>query len=207
MSERRLDSFSDAELVNCVAAPAINRVDTRKTTITGTFAKAIMPVLSLEASDIRETLAILGMTPEKLVCAYCGDPHSEWDHFRATARNLRATGFGTSSRNLVPACGKCNQSRGNRDWRKWIVGKAKLAPARRRPEGLQERIARLSRFEEWSEHDPIDFTAVVPAELLAEYWEQCDAIVAALARAQAAANRIRAVVKEAKAAPLVPGQG
>lgn len=194
MAGRTLHSFTDPEVLACVETPGVGRVDDRETTITGTFAKAIMPVLPLEPSEIRTTLELLGMTPEDLRCAYCGDPPTEWDHFRATARAKRATGFGTTSRNLVPSCGKCNQSRGNKHWRTWIQGGAKLSPAKRRPDGLADRIERLARFEAWSEHSPLNYQVCVPPELLKEYWEQCDAIVVALQRAQLAADRVRAAI-------------
>ncbi len=95
--------------------PKTTTVTAKTSAITNAFVNAIIPRIAPTALEIEEVLTILGMTgaPE---CAYCGDPPSEWDHFRPVVRDKKPTGFITEIRNLVPACGKCNQSKGSSDW-------------------------------------------------------------------------------------------
>ena len=61
-------------------------------------------------------------------CSYCRDAASEWDHFRPLVKDKQPTGYITEIHNLVPACGKCNQSKGNKDWKTWMLGDAELSP-------------------------------------------------------------------------------
>ena len=42
-----------------------------------------------------------------------------------------------------PACGKCNQSKGNTDWRSWMLGEAKLSPKSRGIADLNERFTEV----------------------------------------------------------------
>jgi 5-methylcytosine-specific restriction endonuclease McrA len=68
------------------------------------------------------------MSPEEICCAYCGDPHTEWDHLRSIIREKKPTGYITEIAILVPACGKCNQSKGGNHWRDWMLGSATRSP-------------------------------------------------------------------------------
>ena len=54
------------------------------------------------------------MDPDNVACAYCGNAMTEWDHLNPLVMDKQATGFITEIQNLVPACGKCNQTNGNR---------------------------------------------------------------------------------------------
>jgi endonuclease I len=40
----------------------------------------------------------------------------------------KPTGYISEIHNLVPACGKCNQSKGNKEWRQWMLSDATLSP-------------------------------------------------------------------------------
>ena len=69
------------------------------------------------------------MDPDNVACAYCGNAMTEWDHLNPLVMDKQATGFITEIQHLVPACGKCNQTNGNRtdylfDPRKLEVGQS-----------------------------------------------------------------------------------
>ena len=56
-------------------------------------------------------------------------------------RKTPATGFITEIANLVPACGKCNQSKGNKPWRDWMLSGAKLSPTGRAVANVADRVS------------------------------------------------------------------
>jgi hypothetical protein len=53
-----------------------------KVSATGSIIPSIMP----SDAEVAEALNILGMVPENVECAYCGDPVTEWDHLRPIVR-------------------------------------------------------------------------------------------------------------------------
>src|SRR3990172_9956740 len=108
--------------------PAVPTMVSRKSTITNAFVSAIIPLIPPSHDEIDEALRILGMEPLNVRCAYCGDKATEWDHLRPLVLKRRPTGFVSEIANLVPSCGKCNQSKGNTPWRDWMLGKATLSP-------------------------------------------------------------------------------
>jgi HNH endonuclease len=87
----------------------------RSSSITNAFISAIIPVIEPSEEEEREALGILRIDPEDIRCAYCGDKATEWDHLRPIISNQEPTGYITEIANLVPSCGKCNQSYEN--WR------------------------------------------------------------------------------------------
>lgn len=48
-------------------------------------------------------------------CAYCGVPADTLDHVKP-----RHKGGNTITPNLVPACRKCNRSKGSEEWTAWF---------------------------------------------------------------------------------------
>jgi 5-methylcytosine-specific restriction endonuclease McrA len=103
----------------------------RSSSITNSFINAIIPVVLPTEDELREALSILQMSADDLRCAYCGDRSTEWDHLRPLVVNQRPTGYISEIGNLVPACGKCNQSKGNKPWRSWMEGTAPQSPKTR----------------------------------------------------------------------------
>lgn len=73
-------------------------------------------------------------------------------------------------------------------------GSAKQSPASRAIIDLEERIARLSRFQAWKIRDPIDFEAVLGSTALATYWEHLDQVVANMEASQRFAHDLRAKI-------------
>ncbi len=95
--------------------PVPVKIMARTSSITNSFVNGIIPVIQPNDEEIVEALSILGMTPDTVCCAYCGDASTEWDHLRAIVKDRRPTGYISEIHNLVPACGKCNQSKGNKN--------------------------------------------------------------------------------------------
>ena len=117
-------------------APRTTTITSRTSTITHTFASAMLPVISPTENDINKILKSLHQNDnESLTCVYCGNPVTEWDHLNPMVRDKKATGYFTEINNLVPCCGICNQSKGNKDWKDWIVSTAQKAPLQRLRKG------------------------------------------------------------------------
>ena len=121
-------------------------------------------------AEIAKVLEIFGLNSNNLRCAYCGDKSTEWDHLRPLVKNQRPTGYISEIRNLVPSCGKCNQSKGNKPWRKWMLSGTLQSPKAREVPDIEARISRLEDFEQWGDVRPIDFEPLVPGEQWRAHW-------------------------------------
>jgi hypothetical protein len=142
---------TDSDVLRCFNMPSGTTITGRASSIRNVFVAAIVSVIPPSADEIRQVLTILETTPADLECAYCGSRATEWDHLRPLVSNGRPTGYITSIRNLVPSCGKCNQSKGKSDWKSWMMGNAKLSPKSRGIANLETRISRLLRYEKWAQ--------------------------------------------------------
>ncbi len=167
----------------------------RRSTLTGLFFTSLTPYIEPSEAEVDKALEVLGMVRGACVCAYCGDKKSEWDHFRAVVKDRKPTGYITEIANLVPACGKCNQSRGNKDWKKWMTGKAKQSPATRDVKDLDLRIQRLEAFEEWSKPIQIEYEALAGSEQWATHLKHLDDVLSTLERAESHAKELRVLAK------------
>lgn len=165
------------------------RITGRTSSLTNSFINGIIPVIWPTESQIDEVLDLLGMST--VVCAYCGDAATEWDHFRPLVVDKKPTGYISEIHNLVPACGKCNQSKGNKHWRDWILSSARLSPSTRGIDRLEARIERLENFEKWGSPTRVDFATLVGAELWGQHWRNYEAIVNLMREAEQTANAIR----------------
>ena len=166
----------------------------RKSSITNAFVNAVIPTIPPTTDEIDEALTILGMDPSNVRCAYCGERATEWDHLRPLVAKRRPTGFISEIGNLVPACGKCNQSKGGSDWRKWMVGKARLSPTGRGLPNIAERIANLERYERWRPATKIDLESIVGPDRWEHYWSLCEAVIDELRQCQEHADSLRATI-------------
>src|SRR5665213_2950080 len=97
--------------------PSPGNIAGRSSSITNAFFNSIIPIHEPSEEEVLGALRILEIDPDDIRCAYCGDKASEWDHLRPIIVDQQPTGFVTEIANLVPACGKCNQSKGNKHWR------------------------------------------------------------------------------------------
>ena len=135
------------------------------------------------------------MAENGVVCAYCGDPATEWDHLNAIIKDKKPTGYFTEIHNLVPACGKCNQSKRNQPWREWIVGPARLSPKTRGVSDLEARIARLDAYERAFEPRIVDFEEVIGASAWRKHWKNCEAIKSLMRHSQELSDDIAAALQ------------
>jgi len=144
-------------------------------------------------------LTILGMSLDTFQCAYCGAVASEWDHLRPLVKDKRPTGYVSEIGNLVPCCGKCNQSKGNKDWKAWMRSTAALSPMTRKVENLDERIRRLEEYEHWSTPTKIDFVAAAGAAMWQQHWDNWTRVQEVMRQSQLHASKINQLVAEAAA--------
>jgi hypothetical protein len=163
----------------------------RKSSITNAFVSAIIPVVAPTHEEIEEALRILGMDCESVRCAYCGDKATEWDHLRPLVLQRRPTGYISEIANLVPACGKCNQSKGNKPWRDWMIGKAKHSPSGRGVADVADRITRLEAYERWRTPRRVDFERILGREEWEHYWSLCEGVIEELRTCQKFADSLR----------------
>jgi len=166
----------------------------RSSSITNAFVNAIIPVIEPSESEELEALSILGMDPNDIRCAYCGDRATEWDHLRPIISAQEPTGYITEIANLVPSCGKCNQSKGKAQWRTWMESNARLSPTTRNIPDLRGRITRLAAYEKWRQPRKIDFARVVGPEVWKRHRQNWQEVLALLRTSQELANEIRKIV-------------
>ncbi|MEW6595552.1 MAG: HNH endonuclease [Thermodesulfobacteriota bacterium] len=164
--------------------PGRSKITGRKSTITGLFLTSITPIIEPTDAEVREALAVLGMTESHCVCACCGDRRTEWDHFRPIVKDRKPTGYITEIANLVPSCGKCNQSKGNKPWQQWITSSARHAPANRNVADLPQRIKRLEAYETWRKPVMIDYIEVLGADEWGKHMQFLDQVLKLLAEAE-----------------------
>ncbi|NLF07227.1 MAG: HNH endonuclease [Pirellulaceae bacterium] len=174
--------------------PSVQTMLSRKSSITNAFVNAIIPTIPPTVDEIDEALKILKLDPSDLRCAYCGNQATEWDHLRPLVAKLRPTGYISEIANLVPACGKCNQSKGGSDWRKWMLGKAKLSPTGRGISDIALRVANLDRFVTWRQPTKIDFESIVGSDQWKHYWSLYNAVIGELRKSQNFADNLRETI-------------
>ena len=177
--------------------PTPVKITGRSSTITNSFVNSIIPVIMPTDAEIKEALAILGMSLKAVRCAYCGDPATEWDHLRPIVRGKRPTGYVSEIANLVPACSKCNQSKSGQDWRKWIAGAAPKSPGARGVPGLAGRITRLGAYEKWRVPRHVDFEKIAGRARWKAHWENHDSLLRQMKKCQEVADEIRNAVRDA----------
>jgi hypothetical protein len=188
--------------------PTPVKITGRSSSITNSFVNSIIPVISPTEAQISRALDILEISHTDMTCAYCGDRSTEWDHLNPLVANKQATGFISEIENLVPACGKCNQSKGNKPWRDWMVSGARLSPKTRRIADIDRRIKILGEYEKRNKPSQFDFRSVVGSEKWDAYWEDWHKVQDAMKDAQCLAEEIRlAVHKAAKDKPQSPLEG
>ena len=178
--------------------PTPMKITGRSSTITNAFVNSIIPVIYPTEEQVRESLQILGMDSDSICCSYCGSTFTEWDHLRPIVKDRKPTGYVSEIHNLVPACGKCNQSKGNTAWRQWMYSDAKLSPRSRRVGDIDVRAERLKAYENWGTPIVVDFAAIVGQDEWKQHWDNWKTIQTAMQDAQRLADRINQLVAEAQ---------
>ncbi|MBL0351131.1 MAG: HNH endonuclease [Elusimicrobia bacterium] len=169
----------------------------RSSSITNAFISAIIPIIDPTEAEEIEALGILGMSPNNIQCVYCGDKETEWDHLRPIISNQEPTGYITELANLVPSCGKCNQSKGKSHWRSWMEGTAPRSPTTRGIPDLKDRIAHLTAYEAWRQPTKIDFAAVAGPEMWQRHRKNWRDVLGLLKKSQELASEIRGIIAKA----------
>lgn len=83
-------------------------------------------------------------------CVYCDNAEaSRWDHLHPVSR-----GGDSTPGNLVPACGRCDDSKQDRTIEEWVASKSKHRPAAERLPTIKERIA---RYQAEFTYSPVNF--------------------------------------------------
>ncbi|HII01977.1 TPA: HNH endonuclease [Methanosarcinaceae archaeon] len=143
----------------------------RTSSITNAFVNGIIPQIEPTEYELNKCLKILELNKDDLRCVYCNEKVTEWDHLRPIVKNKQPTGYISDIYNLVPSCGKCNQSKGNKYWRDWIKSDAPQSPKSKKIKDLDKRIQRLEEYEEWGNVKPINFETIVSKELWEIHWD------------------------------------
>ena len=180
--------------------PSVQTMVSRKSSITNAFVNSVIPTVVPTAEEIEQSLTILGLDPVDLCCAYCGDPASEWDHLRPIVDKQRPTGFISEIANLVPSCGKCNQSKGNKDWRTWMLGDAPRSPKGRCVADVLARAKRLDAYQRWREPTKVNFEAILGPADWANYWKLWESMITELKKCQEIANVLKLRIIDGRAA-------
>lgn len=175
------------------------KITGRSSSITNAFVNSIIPIIEPTNEQVSAALEILNMGNGNIHCSYCGDTYTEWDHLRPLVLDKKPTGFISEIHNLVPACGKCNQSKGNKSWEVWILSSAKLSPKSRRTPDLADRIERLKNYENWQEPTKVDFKGIVGIGKWSTHWENCEKVQEMMRESQILATEINIEVKRALA--------
>lgn len=192
-----LDEALARELTATFRMPSVQTMVSRKSSITNAFVNALVPTVPPTPAEIHEALTILGMVASDVRCAYCGDKKTAWDHLRPIVSKQRPTGFISEIANLVPSCGKCNQSKRNEHWRVWMLSGRGHAPSARGIPDIKERVTRLEAYERWRSPTVIDFESIIgPAEWEA-YWQLWTEVNLQLRTCQDVANKLRKRVSDA----------
>jgi len=174
--------------------PKPMKITGRSSSITNAFINSIIPVIYPTDEQVEEALTILGMTGDKYECAYCGAVASEWDHLRPLVVDKKPTGYISEIHNLVPSCGKCNQSKGNKEWRQWIVSGAPLSPKTKSVPDLKSRIEKIDAYEKWGVPTIMDFESIVGSEVWGKHWENWGKVQELMREAQSLSDRINCKV-------------
>jgi HNH endonuclease len=185
------------DYLSLFSMPTPMKITGRSSSITNAFINSIIPVVLPSADEVKQALEILGMTADTFQCAYCGGVASEWDHLRPLVKHKKPTGYISEIHNLVPSCGKCNQSKGNKEWKVWMLGTAKLSPTARGIKDITERVKRLQAYESSKAPTQMDFAAIVGIDVWSQHQNNLERVQSLLRESQALAAKINAEVAQA----------
>ena len=187
MKVKKLNSLCGLSVPNMV------KITGRITSIRGAFIKAIIPEVPFTNEEVKEWSERLKIDATQPKCSYCGSKASELDHFFAAVKDKQPTGYVTDLYNLVPSCGKCNQSKGGQFWKTWITGNAKNSPTILCVKDLKQRISTLAEYEEWIK-DKVTIITVSDFKenkFFIRYFEECEELLTTFAIYQNKAEQLK----------------
>jgi hypothetical protein len=196
-----------AKHIRGLSFPGNSKITNRSSTIRNAYVAAIIPdrIPPESSTEINEVLKIFKQDPKKdITCVYCGNPATEWDHFRSImspkTKHKKSyeelpSGFIASIYNMVPSCSTCNQSKGSSDWLEWINGEAKKSPKKRNITGTEDRIRLLKKYENNWHKKHIDKTSIAKEHfsnvMVQEYFKEMDALIKKIEKHQKKAEEIK----------------
>ena len=163
----------------------------RSSSITNSFVNGIIPVIEPTEDEIQDALTILEQNEDDVRCVYCGDKKTEWDHLYPLIVNKKHTGYITEIANLVPACGKCNQSKGNSNWKEWMLSNAEKSPKTRGIKDLDRRIEIIENYDKHFQKRIINLEELAGKELWEKYQRAYDSIIFNMESAQNIMDEIK----------------
>jgi len=169
----------------------------RSSSLTNAFVNGIIPTIDPTEAELLNAIAVLGLDAEDLKCSYCGDNATEWDHLNPLIVKQRPTGHISEINNLVPACAKCNQSKGNKPWKTWMFSSAKLSPFSRGKPNLERKKERLEAYERTTRPKVLDLEALAGNDLWNEHWKNHEELMATLRRIQNTSDKIKENIRKA----------
>ena len=89
------------------------------TPVLPTFKHYTYNLLAMQSADAKRLWRKAIKEANNYECIYCGKSHSEND-LTIDHVQPRSMGGNNISSNCVPACVKCNQSKGSQDWLEWF---------------------------------------------------------------------------------------
>ena len=95
------------------------------------------------------------------------------------------------ARCTLPACGKCNQSKGNKNWHEWIVSSARLSPKTRGIKDIDEKIRRINAYEKQGGLVCVDFETHLGPELWRRHWDNWQSVLEEMRNAQELADELK----------------
>jgi hypothetical protein len=177
--------------IHSFKTPGQIKISGRTSSITNAFINGIMPFHKPTKEELLQAIAALEMQVDDVRCSYCRDEATEWDHLNPLIDEKAGTGYFTEIANLVPACGKCNQSKGNKPWKAWIRSSADKSPTTRNVLGLERNIALLEAYEARFKPTLVKLDAHVSPDLWRRHLENHAALLKAMKDANHTAEIIR----------------
>lgn len=166
----------------------------RQSTMNGSLASALAPHDDYDDEMVVAALRMLGQDPDgPLACVYCEAPADTWDHLYSLTLEKKFSGFGHVLGNLVPACKRCNSSKGKRPWEQV------LAENRSDPSVREQARSRITQYRDAFLPAPMteqELERLAPEDMAAFNRIRAD-LLALMAEADRVAARVRRAAQQA----------
>ena len=165
-----------------------HRLMSRSSTVSHEYAKALAPADEYDPHKLEAAFQNIGLLKDgMLLCAYCLSTAATVDHLNPLVIDKKFSGWGHVFGNLVPACKKCNESKGGKPWREFA--KKLNVP--------ESRIRKLEAYEAQAS-DPAsqDDLAKLYPDLISAYEHMRKINLDALITAQHLANELHRLEKQ-----------
>ena len=122
---------------------------------------------SFTKADIKTAKEHFAQPDGTVLCIYCGSTHAtRWDHLIPVTE-----GGDTVLGNLVPACGRCDDSKQDRDYIHWLDSPSRHNPTIANPSRRQAVLDAVAAYRAKFHYAPQDFEARLTEPQLHTYKE------------------------------------